>query len=211
MAIIANVSAQQAHNNIAYERFTDSGPLALLPLSDGRCSMVMTIWREQQDATMAMSDKTFLALLQQRFGQRMGRFYRLGQRSAFPLRLVTAASSGTGRVVLVGNARHYLHPVSGQGFNLAMRDVGSLAALMRQVTDGHIDFDIIASALGRWRDIDHCMTEQFTHTLARLFTVPLAPLAQARGAGLILTDILPWLRHAVARRSMGLHMPLAHG
>ena len=202
-AIIANVSAEQGHNNIAYERFTDTGPLALLPMPNNRCSMVMTVNSTQLDGLMQCDEQAFLAVLQERFGQRMGRFTRVGKRSHFPLKLITAEKHSAGRVLLIGNARHNLHPVSGQGFNLAMRDVGVVTELIN--TDGcDPGAPELLAVFGRRRRGDHQTIEKMTDTLARLFLPRFLPLSHARAAGLIVTDLLPPVRHLLARQSMGL-------
>ena len=208
VAIIANVTAENGHNGVAYERFTDSGPLALLPLRGGRCSMVMTVKSNQLDDILSLDDRKFTALLQRRFGQRMGRFTRVGKRSHFPLSLIAAKSHSVGRMVLIGNARHNLHPVSGQGFNLAMRDLAVLAEL---VLSGRFDDpaapELLAELEVRRRG-DHRLMETYTDILARLFTPPSKALGYLRAAGLIATDLLPFVRHALARQSMGLRSRL---
>ncbi len=205
-AVIANVSTETPHHNIAYERFTDTGPLALLPLTDNRCSMVMTVNTAQLDDVLALGDAGFTALLQQRFGQRLGRFTHVGRRGHLPLSLVAAETGSVGRLILIGNARHTLHPVSGQGFNLAMRDVAALAELLLG-EPGQAPAEL-RQAFEACRRSDHRTVETFTDTLARLFTVPFTPLAHARAAGLIATDLLPFVRHALARQSMGLRVRL---
>jgi 2-octaprenyl-6-methoxyphenol hydroxylase len=208
VAIIANVTAEDGHNGVAYERFTDTGPLALLPLRGGRCSMVMTVKSKQLEDIISLDDRGFTALLQRRFGQRLGRFTRVGKRSHFPLSLIAAKSHAAGRMLLIGNARHNLHPVSGQGFNLAMRDLAVLAEL---VLSGRFDDpaapELLAELEARRRG-DHRVMETYTDILARLFTQPFKPLAYLRSAGLIATDLLPFVRHALARQSMGLRSRL---
>lgn len=208
VAVTTNVSTENPHNNIAYERFTDSGPLALLPLSGGRCSMVMTVSKKSKGDILSLDDAGFIAFLQQRFGQRLGRFTRVGRRSGFPLALISAQSGSVGRLLLIGNARHNLHAVSGQGFNLAMRDVGTLAQLL--LSGRYQDPAAVAllQTFEQCRGSDHRVMEVFTDTLARLFTVPFKPLAHARGMGLIATDVLPFMHHTLARQSMGLRSPL---
>lgn len=208
-AIIANVTPQRAHRHVAYECFTDSGPLALLPLTDGpggerRCALVWTHRSEETQATMALNDAAFLRALQARFGWRLGRFLKVGRRQVFPLALVSAERHTCGRVALLGNAAHTLHPVAGQGFNLALRDAARLAELLTasEVRDPGDPVLLNDYAQGQQRDFGRVL--RFTDSLARLFSNPWPPLRLARGASLLALDLLPPLRHWIAHQSMGL-------
>src|SRR4029077_9824894 len=118
------------HDHVAYERFTESGPMALLPLDGGRCTLVLTLSRAAAEAAMAWSDGEFLAEVQRRFGFRLGRFLKVGRRVPYPLALTRAERLSSGRCVIVGNAAQGLHPVAGMGFNLGLRDAASLAELV---------------------------------------------------------------------------------
>ena len=134
-AIIANISCSRAHAGWAYERFTDWGPMALLPLSDSesgqpRMALVWTMTDERAAPLLECSERGFLTALQQRFGQRQGQFIRVGERGSYDLKLVTADEQVRRQLVLIGNAAHSLHPVAGQGFNLALRDVLRLAKII---------------------------------------------------------------------------------
>jgi 2-octaprenyl-6-methoxyphenol hydroxylase len=131
-AITANVSTERPHQNWAYERFTDTGPIALLPLSENRSSLVWTVNTGHEQAILKSDDDEFLNLLQQRFGYRLGRFTKVGQRNSYPLKLVQADQAIQQRIVLIGNAAHSLHPIAGQGFNLGLRDVAVLADIICQ-------------------------------------------------------------------------------
>jgi 2-octaprenyl-6-methoxyphenol hydroxylase len=115
---------------IAYERFTDTGPMALLPMTEQRSALVWTVRSDQSDAIMELDDAQFLSRLQARFGYRLGRFLKVGQRHAYPLYLLRARESVRPRMALIGNAIHTLHPVAGQGFNLGLRDVATLAEVI---------------------------------------------------------------------------------
>jgi 2-octaprenyl-6-methoxyphenol hydroxylase len=204
-AVIANLTPQRAHGNVAYERFTDEGPIALLPDSEGRCALVWTCPAERVDGTLAFSDAEFLAALQARFGWRLGRLVRVGRRAAYPLRLRRAVRDSAARLVLVGNASHTLHPVAGQGFNLALRDVAVLADLLADAGSGSDpgDNDLL-DAYSRWRRQDLDAVQLYTDGLVRLFTNPWPPLAHLRGAALAALDMCDPARHALARRSMGI-------
>ena len=111
-----------------------SGPLALLPLADGRCTLVLTLTRDMAERAMGWSDEEFLAEVQRRFGFRLGRFLKVGRRVAYPLSLSRARKTSAGRCVIVGNAAQGLHPVAGMGFNLGLRDAASLAELVARAS-----------------------------------------------------------------------------
>ncbi len=205
-AVISTVQAEADHRRVAYERFTDSGPLALLPLGEQRCSLVYTVRDQQVDELLGLDDAAFLQRLQQRFGYRLGRFLRAAPRHAYPLRLMRLPQTVTSRAVVIGNAAHALHPVAGQGFNLGIRDVAVLAELLldahRQGRDPGE-----AALLQRYQDsrrADYRRAFAFTDGLARLFSNPLPPLRLARSQGLLFTDLLPPIKHRLARQAMGL-------
>lgn len=204
-AVIANVTPGRPHEHVAYERFTDSGPLALLPMSEGRCALVWTLRDDQVDAVMALDDGAFLARLQERFGQRLGRLTRVGRRTAYPLRLVRARESVRPRLALIGNAAHTLHPIAGQGFNLGLRDVAALAEVLLEARRAGRDLGA-AAVLGRyadWRQGDHRRVIAFTDGLTRLFTSPLPPVAWVRDLGMLALDLCPPAKRLFARLTMG--------
>lgn len=213
-AIIANISSEKPHNHVAYERFTDTGPLALLPLhptdgepaTSGRCSLVWTARDAQVDALLALDEAGFLRALQDRFGYRLGRMIRAGERHAYPLALVRARAHVHARVALIGNAAHTLHPVAGQGFNLGIRDVAVLAELLADAArqGGDVGAAALLQRYAQWRRHDHSVMIAFTDGLARLFSNPLMPVAVARDLGLLAVDLLPPLRQFLARRTMGM-------
>jgi 2-octaprenyl-6-methoxyphenol hydroxylase len=205
-AVIANVTPDRDHGNVAYERFTDEGPIALLPLNEGRCALVWTRPSSRMDATLALSDADFLSVLQSRFGWRLGRFVRAGRRAAYPLRLTRAQRDSAARLVLVGNASHTVHPVAGQGFNLALRDVAVLADLLAEAArhGGDPGDGSLLDAYSQWRRRDLDTVQLYTDGLVRLFTNPWPPLAHLRGAALAGLDVCGPLRRRLARQSMGL-------
>ncbi len=129
-AIVANVETRDGHDNVAYERFTPSGPIAVLPLSGRRCAVIWTLGPQAAQSTLALDDASFLALLQEKFGFRLGRFVRVGKRGAYPLSLTRAHERIGTRTVIIGNAAQGLHPIAGQGFNLGLRDVATLAEVI---------------------------------------------------------------------------------
>lgn len=203
-AVIANVSPSRDHACEAYERFTDTGPLALLPMTGGRCSLVWTLGPGDAERMRDCDETEFLERLQRAFGFRLGRFLKAGRRQAYPLALTRAGHQAQGRVVLVGNAAHGIHPVAGQGFNLGLRDVATLAEVL---ADGREGGDpgaagLLASYL-EWREDDHRRVMDFTDSLVRIFTNPLGPVRVARNLGLLGMDLLPPAKSELARRGMG--------
>lgn len=203
-AIIANVTPSRHHAHTAFERFTDTGPLALLPMTEGRCSMVWTLNSEGAENAMRLGDSEFLENLQARFGYRLGHFTKIGARRAYPLSMSNARELVKPRAVVIGNAAHALHPVAGQGFNLALRDVAQLAELLCAPNLGDPGDRALLRRYANLRRTDLRRTALFTDALARLFTNPLAPLAQARACALVTLDLVAPLRHLLARRAMGL-------
>ena len=205
-AIISNVTIDKAHDNIAYERFTDNGPLALLPMKDRHCSLVWTRRNENVRQILELDDAQFLQSLQQHFGYRLGKFIKTGKRDCYPLRLVYAKRQVQARLALIGNAAHTLHPIAGQGFNLGMRDV---AALAQTVTDAHRqNQDIgaleVLTPYQQWRERDQQRTIGLTDKLVRVFSNRFPPLSVARNIGLLALDLTPVLKSALARHTMGL-------
>ena len=205
-AVIANVTPGQPHHNVAYERFTDSGPLAMLPMSEGRCALVWTVRDEQLEGVMALDDAGFVAAVQERFGYRLGRFRRVGKRASYPLQLLRVQELVRQRIAIIGNAAHTLHPIAGQGFNLGLRDVAALAEEVTQARQAQQDIgaDSVLAAYEDWRLAEQRNVALATDGLARLFSNPLPPLRLGRNLGLLAMDLLPPARHALARAAMGL-------
>lgn len=206
-AIIANLRSERSHRGTAYERFTDTGPLAILPMTEDRLSLVWTAKDEEVVELMALEDGCFLARLQQRFGYRLGRLGDLGKRVAYPLRLRQACEQVRPRVALIGNAAHAIHPVTGQGFNLGLRDVAVLADLLCDAARaGQDPGDLsLLQAYEQWRRKDQHAVAVITDSLARFFANPFAPLRLLRNLGLVGMDIAPGLKHLVARQFMGIN------
>jgi 2-octaprenyl-6-methoxyphenol hydroxylase len=205
-AVIANITPGTEHRGVAYERFTDSGPLAMLPMTEGRCSLVWTLADGQVGDVMGLDDRRFLQRLQARFGYRLGRLQKVGARSAYPLRHMLIKDKVRPRVVLIGNAAHTLHPVAGQGFNLGMRDVAVLAERVGEAARAGADPGS-RELLQRYADSrrgDQQAVSLITDGLVRLFTNPLAPVSLARNLGLLGLDMAPGAKRLVARRFMGL-------
>jgi 2-octaprenyl-6-methoxyphenol hydroxylase len=199
-AVITTVLPRKFHDHTAYERFTAEGPLALLPLSDGRCTLVLTLEPAVAESAMSWSDAQFLGELQRRFGFRLGRFLKVGRRAAYPLSLTRAHRTSAGRCIIVGNAAQGLHPVAGMGFNLGLRDAASLAEL---VAEHRENLEHVAGAYDLWRAGDRSEIIGFTDTLVRLFSNPLLPIRGARNLGLLAFDLLPPAKAALSSLSVG--------
>ncbi len=209
-AIVATVTPEAPHHNVAYERFTDSGPLALLPMQDQRCTVVWSTHRQQADSIMVWDEAMFLQQLQERFGDRLGQFLEAGKRVAYPLVLTRVDRDVRARLALVGNAAHTVHPVAGQGFNLGLRDVATLSQILVEAArDGRDigDVHVVGKYLS-WRQRDTRAVTAFTDGLIRLFSNSFMPVAVARNLGLMATDLLPPLKRFLIRRTSGLAGPL---
>jgi len=205
-AVIANVSPERRHEGMAFERFTPNGPLALLPLTPEHCSLVWAHPTSRADAILALDDATFLRRLQEAFGYRLGRLKRVGARQSYPLSLVRAKRYTQGRVALVGNAAHTLHPVAGQGFNLGLRDVSVLAEEIDRARRAREDIGVpkVLDAYTRRRTADLNQTSGLTDGLVRAFSNDFRFASLVRDLGLIGMDLCGPLRHRFMNRTMGL-------
>ena len=206
VVLFANVEMSGLHGGIAYERFTREGPIALLPLLGQQMALIWTHPTGREQERLALSDGDFLAELQRTFGDRAGRFRRVGKRHAYPLTLITARETIRPGLAVLGNAAHALHPVAGQGFNLALRGVTDLvAALESAVDNGEPLGGMVTLRDFETRRIDdrHRIV-RFSDGLVRLFGVDNDLLAHARAAGLVGLNLLGPLRRGLARRAMGL-------
>lgn len=209
-AIIANIATDQPHHNQAFERFTDSGPLALLPMAatekeKNRYSLVWTINSSEQEEMMNWSDETFLAKLKARFGERAGQFTHVSQRHSYPLSLMRAKEHVRERLAIIGNAAHTLHPVAGQGFNLGLRDVAALSQVIIDARRENKDIGSLENLMiyADWRKRDHIQTAMATDGLVRIFSNNFLPLAALRNLGLVVVDLVPPLKKVFARHAMG--------
>ncbi|HEY9147825.1 MAG TPA: 2-octaprenyl-6-methoxyphenyl hydroxylase [Gammaproteobacteria bacterium] len=217
-AVIASVISDRRHDNVAFERFTDSGPLALLPntapawmegaaAGERRWSMVWTARDGQVDELLALDDAAFLARLQGRLGRRAGRLLEVTPRSAYPLGLQYVRDHVRSRLAFIGNAAHLIHPVGGQGFNLGLRDVAVLAEVLAQAARDGGDPGALQTLqeYARWRRADYLRVMGFTDSLVRTFSNDLQPLVALRNAGMVAMDLLPPLRRLFTRQAMGVN------
>ncbi|NMP15009.1 2-octaprenyl-6-methoxyphenyl hydroxylase [Thalassotalea sp. Y01] len=205
VAIIANVKCDKPHNGRAFERFTDSGPLAMLPMTEDRCSLVWTVKPDQVEQFLALDDNGFAAQLQQHFGGWLGSIGKVGKRFSFPLKLIRANSSIYHRMALVGNASHTLHPIAGQGFNLGVRDVKQMASLIAKALAAGQDIGNFAllQEYSQHRQKDHDQVISLTDSMVHLFSNDYLPLAIGRGIGLKVLNYLSPLKQQLARKTMG--------
>ncbi|MCB1760291.1 MAG: 2-octaprenyl-6-methoxyphenyl hydroxylase [Gammaproteobacteria bacterium] len=206
-AVISNVTPGTEPCGVAYERFTDTGPLAMLPLTEGRYGLVWTVEASQLETVMAWDEQEFLRQLQVRFGNRLGGFQRAGRRASYPLALVRAREHVRPRVALIGNAAHSVHPITGQGFNLGMRDVAVLAEVLQQARQQRLNIGDLAvlERYAEWRRRDQQAVALMTDGLVRLFTNPLLPVRALRDLGMLALDLAPPLKNLLTRQFMGLN------
>ncbi|MEA3251392.1 MAG: 2-octaprenyl-6-methoxyphenyl hydroxylase [Pseudomonadota bacterium] len=205
-ALIATLEVSRPHRGVAFERFAPDGPLALLPLKGNRMELIWTHQQGREQATLALDDAAFLARLQAAFGERVGRFRRVGERHVYPLSLVTAQETARPGLAVLGNAAHSLHPVAGQGFNLALRGVMDLvAALEAGLADaqGPGEMRVMQDFEAR-RERDRHNVIRFSDGLIRLFGLDHPLLSHARAAGLVGLNLAGPLRRTLARRAMGI-------
>jgi len=198
---VCTVTPERSHANRAWERFADDGPVAMLPLAEQRCGLVLTVAGDAADAVAALDDAAFVALAQRRFGWRLGRLSRPGKRHPYAIQRVAAQRLTAPRAVLVGNAAQSVHPIGAQGFNLGLRDALTLAELVADTADPGAAELLELYAARRAPDREGTMA--MSHALVRLACLPQPLLAPLRSLTLLACDRLPPLQHALARRGMG--------
>ncbi len=212
-AVIANVAVSQPHQGIAHERFTSKGPLALLPLiPHAQTERMALVWTHPEDdiaGIMALSDQDFIARLQTDCGHRAGQIVHIGKRAVFPLTLQVAEEQLRPHLALLGNVAHTLHPVAGQGFNLALRDAMALAANVRESLQQQLNPGSF-NRLQQWWDVvqkDQLRTITFSDVMTRLFSNNSMAMALLRKFGMVGIELLPPLKQQLARQAMGYQSP----
>ena len=205
-AITTNITPSRPHNSVAYERFTESGPVALLPMSEGRCGLIWSVPEERAAGLMNASDSDFLKILQDTFGRRLGELERCGERNQFPLALIKTREQVKARLAIVGNAANTLHPIAGQGLNLGLRDISALAqCVVDALRDGQDPgAETVLEHYLSWRRRDHQTVTRFTDSLVGLFANKMMPVVVGRNLGMLALDRLPMLKSALVERAMGL-------
>lgn len=200
-AVITNVRPQKAHQNIAYERFTRHGPLAVLPLKDHCCALIWTHAGQNAGQHMALDDAAFLKALQKAFGYRLGKFLQVGKRSAYPLALHVSDRISASGAVLIGNAAQTVHPVAAQGFNLGLRDVQALANGLAGVDYAPQKFSRVLGDYAQKRRADRNHVIRLTDGLTRLFAPQMWPAKLLRSVGVGVLSNFPLVQRSLLRRN----------
>ncbi len=201
-AFVTTLTLDKPLDGTAYERFTDSGPVALLPLGGSRAGLVLSVPSAEAPRVAGLDDDAFIAFVHERFGWRAGRFSRPGKRKAFPLARALASRTSAKRAVLVGNAAQTVHPIGAQGFNLGLRDALTLAELLRASNLDPGRDELLAQHVAR-RAADRDATTRFSDDLVRLMTNDFAPLRLVRSLGFHALDRIAPLKRRFALRGMG--------
>ncbi len=208
-AMIANIGLANSHRGVAYERFTAQGPIALLPLTDcdntHRAALVWTHPEHAIDDVMAMDDTQCLQQLQKMFGFRAGVFTDIGTRQAYPLTQCTACEQVRSRVIVAGNAAHFLHPVAGQGFNLSLRDGAVLADVLSTAQKSGEDIGQyrILQRYTAQREQDQSLTIALTHTMVKLFSSDNMAHSLVRQLGLMTLNAHTSIKNVFVQQMMG--------
>jgi 2-octaprenyl-6-methoxyphenol hydroxylase len=203
-AIIANLRCSKPHRNKAFERFTEFGPIALLPLTDNRYSLVWSVGNTDLPRLGALNDEQFLAELQEAFGYRAGIFCETGKRDVYPLKLIKTLKPVNHRSVCIGNAAHALHPVMGQGFNLGLRDLFVLASVIGAVENPKdIGSFVMLNHYWSARVEDHENTINLTDSMVRIFSNRNWPLILGRNIALQAMSVLPDLTAPIVKQAKG--------
>ncbi|MBD3667319.1 MAG: 2-octaprenyl-6-methoxyphenyl hydroxylase [Kangiella sp.] len=212
-AIVCNLTTQLPHQNCAYERFTQDGPLALLPLTKNRMALVWSKPTQEANEFVALDEAKFAEKLEEAFGARLGKITKVGNRKSFPLIQLKAETLFRGRCVLIGNAAQSLHPIAGQGFNLGLRDVADLTELLATAKSSIVDDEqALMQIVGSYqllrqyqqkRHPDREQTLRVTESLARLFSNSWLPLSISRNLLLKAMDTAPVAKGLFASQAMG--------
>jgi 2-octaprenyl-3-methyl-6-methoxy-1,4-benzoquinol hydroxylase/2-octaprenylphenol hydroxylase len=204
-AVVAHVATERPHAGTAWQRFQPGGPLAFLPLADGRCSIVWSLPDAEAARVLALDDDAFRSELGCAFDFRLGAITATTPRAAFPLRLRLAARYVAGRCVLAGDAAHVVHPLAGQGMNLGLRDVACLRRVLRAARERGSDLGA-AHVLRRYereRRSDNTLAARGLDAIERVYSSALEPVVALRGAALEVAGRFTWLRRALAHIAAG--------
>ncbi len=203
-ALVSKVTSELPHNNIAYERFTPQGPMALLPNGERDFSLVWTGEKDAVDALLALDEATFLSQLHEAFGDRVGKFMRVEKRMSFPLKLSTLKPATVPHLAVIGNAAQTMHPVAGQGFNVGLRDAMTLADLIVGSSAEKLGAEEMLKKYSENRQRDTKGGILFTDFLVNIFSNDLLGVSALRGAGLGFLDIVkPAKSFLVGKMSFG--------
>jgi 2-octaprenyl-6-methoxyphenol hydroxylase len=205
-AIVCTVAHERPHDFVAHEHFLPTGPFAVLPLLGNRSSIVWTERKDLAPAIMALDEAEFLAELERRFGDYLGRLTVVGPRWSYPLSLQHAETAIALRLALVGDAAHAMHPIAGQGLNMGLRDVAALTEVLAEARRLGLDIGAhtVLERFQRWRRFDNTVMLAMTDGLNRLFSNAIGPVRLARGLGLAAVNRMPPLKRLFVRSAMGL-------
>ncbi len=203
--LVATIRTEQSHRETAWQRFLPTGPLALLPLSDGSCSIVWSTSPHEAERLLALDELAFCQELEAAFDSTLGRVLSVGERAAFPLRVQYAAKYVRAGVALVGDAAHTVHPLAGQGVNLGIMDAAALAEVLLEAHAAGKDLAAfgVLRRYERWRKGNNLMMMAAMDGFKRLFGTGAAPVRWARNAGLSATNALGPVKHLIMRHAMG--------
>lgn len=205
-AVVAVVSTEHAHQQTAWQRFLPTGPLAFLPLRDGRSSIVWSTTPQEAEALCAVDAEAFMQRLGDAFAQRLGRITAVDERARFPLRRQHAKQYVAERLALVGDAAHVIHPLAGQGVNLGLLDAATLAEVVLAVHAAGRDVGLQTHLrrYERWRHADNRVMQLAMDGFKDLFGSNAPPVRLLRNAGLGLVDRAGPLKQMLTRHAMGL-------
>lgn len=205
-AIVAVVRTEQPHRETAWQRFLPTGPLAFLPLRDGRCSIVWSASSAEAERLSALETDAFREALAEAFDHRLGRILDCGERVLFPLRRQHAECYVKPRLALVGDAAHVIHPLAGQGVNLGLQDAQALAQVVGEALRAGRDPGLLHTLrrYERARKGDTLVMMTAMDGFKQLFGSSLQPLRLVRNLGLNLVDAAPLLKQRIMRYAMGL-------
>jgi len=205
-AIVATVTSELPHQETASQRFMPNGPLAFLPLADGRCSIVWSTTPEQADELLAMDEDDFCDALGSAFEYRLGQITASSPRAAFPLRSAHAKQYVLPRLALIGDAAHTVHPLAGQGVNLGLLDAATLAETIEQAKAKNIDIGSLSSLrrFERWRKGDNLLTMATMTGFQQLFSNNNQTVSRLRNTGLKISNTLPPLKNHIMKHALGL-------
>ncbi len=206
-AVVAHVATERAHEHTAWQRFLPGGPLAFLPLLDGRCSIVWSLPESEAGRVLALDDAAFCAELGAAADFRLGRIRAATRRAAFPLRLRLASHYVVGRCVLAGDTAHQVHPLAGQGMNLGLRDVACLRRVLREARERGSDPGAahVLQRYARERRSENTLAARSFDAIERIYGSDAMPLALLRGAALGIAGRLAPLRHRLVDLAAGRH------
>ncbi len=204
-AIVTTVAHEKPHDGVAHELFLPNGPFAILPLTEHRSSIVWTDSPAAVDAAMALPEPAFAAELARRFGDLYGEVGPCAPRWAYPLSLQMAEQYVKGRIALIGDAAHAIHPIAGQGLNMGLRDAAALADVVEEARANGLDLMLQLSDLEIWRNFDNRILAASTDVFNRLFSNNIAPIKHARRLGLGLMDKIKPAQSFFIREAAGLH------